>query len=327
MQSTPTPAGKDARGPSPPTPGDALARGPSPHPLMRRSPDGTPEKDAREPSPHPPVRRSSDGTPEPDDPAPTPAEGCYLYCLVPGDAGAVGADPGRTGIGGASVEAVGSGPVAAIVHIGAAVPFETADDTVGRAWVLTHHQVVETAWRQYGTVLPVAFNTIVAADGTASARDRLGHWLDTESARLAPRLEALRGTAEYGVQIDRAARDAADPPAPAPEAPHGAGTPSPGVAYLQRRRQERLARQGTTDTLHALGDTLFRRLVGCTERARREPLRAATGERTAIVTATCLVATARYGAFLAELDGIGADAGIEVLITGPLPPYSFATGE
>jgi hypothetical protein len=204
-----------------------------------------------------------------------------------------------TGLDGAGVVAVEAGRLVAWVSDAAERPGPTLDR------VRAHHAVVESAQRDEVVPLPVRFGQWFAgADPLAVAlRDR-------EAERLA-RLEALRGTAEFGVRIAvparRAARDVRD---------RSAGG---GAAYLRAaarrlaedREQSDLLRPGLDDAREAVRDLV------------REELEDESAPGMAgLLHLVDRARWADYRARLAELPARHPD--LRFMISGPWPPYSFA---
>ncbi|MEK7777313.1 MAG: GvpL/GvpF family gas vesicle protein, partial [Chloroflexota bacterium] len=132
----------------------------------------------------------------------TPEEqaGCYVYCVVrPKGEFSLGV----TGIQGQPVDTVVRDGLSAVVHLCPPRPYQSDDPEMVAALVMAHHQVVEAAWRRYGAVLPLRFNTIIKADGQRTASENLAMWLETGSGWLKAKLGQFDGKAEYGIQVLR----------------------------------------------------------------------------------------------------------------------------
>lgn len=250
-------------------------------------------------------------------------DGCYVYCIVPSSDGAY---LGVLGLDGAPVYVAGEGAVGAVVHDCRAAPYQSADANVCRDWVLAHHRVVEAAWRRWGTVLPLAFNTIIQAEDKEPAVQRLDRWLDGEHDALAAQLKALYGKAEYGVQVSAdASKLAAQTITPRAVVEATGRAQSPGLAFLQQRRTERLGRRETYSHLASLAGVICQRIARCADAVRVERKHETVDNRIAVLNATCLLSAEQYGKFAAALDQIATANDLEVIITGPMPPYSFCT--
>ena len=103
--------------------------------------------------------------------------GRYVYCVVSaGEKAGLGA----IGIEGHEVYTAVHNDLCALVHDCMAQPYQSDDAEVATAWVMAHHQVVDTAWKRWGTVLPLTFNTIIRAADGSNAEENLAAWLGTE---------------------------------------------------------------------------------------------------------------------------------------------------
>ncbi|MEI6622614.1 MAG: GvpL/GvpF family gas vesicle protein, partial [Actinomycetes bacterium] len=126
--------------------------------------------------------------------------GLYLYGVVPskGSNGEplVVAEPG---LDGAAVQVVASGDIGILTHACAPVPYEGGVAQI-HAWVLAQHEVIKSAHAQAGTILPIRFNSIVAATDRGAAQI-LVDWLERCHDELAAQLDALRDRVELGVQL------------------------------------------------------------------------------------------------------------------------------
>jgi Gas vesicle synthesis protein GvpL/GvpF len=255
--------------------------------------------------------------------------GRYVYCLA-GDPAGERADLGPVGLDGATAHVVPSGGISAVVHECPAEPYRAEDDRLAAGWVMAHHRVVHLAWERWEAVLPMTFNTIVAAAPGEAPEARLRAWLDAERAGLAARLETVRGMAEYGLQVfwDRARVAAAVPGTQgepgAPEADGGAAPRSRGLAYLHRQRLQRDARRQAGGAAEGLVRSLAERAGAHAERVRVErPGEAPEGLRM-VANLSCLAPRARERDLAAIVSEVAGLEGHRARLVGPLPPYSFA---
>ena len=86
-----------------------------------------------------------------------PEEGRYLYCIV--NSGKE-KDFGQVGVEDSSVYAVAFNDVGAVVHRCEAKPYKTAAKGKAEEWILAHQYVIDLATEEYGTVIPLTFDTI-----------------------------------------------------------------------------------------------------------------------------------------------------------------------
>ncbi|MEV6085064.1 GvpL/GvpF family gas vesicle protein [Streptomyces parvulus] len=249
----------------------------------------------------------------------------YVYALLPDLPGAA---DGVTGLDGRRLRLVpveGTG-VAALVHDAAPEPFQGDDDRV-RRWVAEQSEAVTTVWERAGTLLPMTFNVLVAAD-TASGRgaeQRLGDWVGDQRDEVTRQLDALAGRCELRVEVALERGAGGEPGAQATDTPHGGDDGrSPGMRRLlakQREQREKNTAGQLADTLHA---GLRRRLLSVAEDLReRGPAQRAPDE-TAVLSAALLVRREdidAVGAVLSEAQA--GEPALRIRFLGPWPPYSF----
>ncbi|MGI5240750.1 GvpL/GvpF family gas vesicle protein [Dactylosporangium sp. CA-139066] len=224
-----------------------------------------------------------------------------------------------TGIGGEAVRTVAAAGLLAVVSPVDLAEFGEAAlrrNLENLAWLegvaRSHHAVVAAAGR-LGAVVPATLATVYRDDDGVRAMLQERHG-DFEAV-----LERIEGRAEWGVK-------AYAEPAPAPSV---AADARPGVAYLQRRRAQltadderlRRAREGAEE-VHAA-------LAGGAVAARRHPPQdrrlTGRGEPMVLNGAYLVAGGVAFG------EAVDAQAErhpeLHLELTGPWPPYSFASAE
>jgi hypothetical protein len=130
--------------------------------------------------------------------ATTKVEGRYLYCVA--DSGEK-VSLGPIGMNGEEVYTVPYKDICAVVHDCPAEPYQSADAEVVKAWVIAHQRLVDKAWEKWGTVLPLGFDTIIRDQAGSDPPESVENWLAADYESLKRKMEAVRGKAEYGVQV------------------------------------------------------------------------------------------------------------------------------
>jgi hypothetical protein len=246
-----------------------------------------------------------------------------------------GLDPhrlaGLTGVGGGPVRAVEAEGLAAVVssvdlnEFGEEPLRRNLEDlpwleTVAR----THHAVVDAVGRQ-GPVVPTRLATVYRDDA------RIAAMLAERRADFSAVLDRVSGRLEWGVKMYAVS---GRPPAPEPAEPSkapAAGGTGPGTAYLRRRRAQLSADERAQQAALDSAEEVHAALARCAEAARRHPPqdRRLSGQAVPMVlNGAYLVDTAssqRFGATVTDL--AGRYPAIRLELTGPWPPYSFATIE
>lgn len=271
--------------------------------------------------------------------------GLYVYCVARGPGGY---PFGPIGLDGADVYTLASvdGSVASVPGSDSAdlcvvvqnCPYETCrseqPDTIER-WMLTHQGVVTAATQAFGTVLPMAFNMIVAATGRPtetpvplSAAENLMAWLDEKRDRFTGLLHKLAGKAEYGVQVfwDPKVITAAvvqrDPELL--RIRDEARTKPQGLAYMLQQKLAKAARAALEAQADRHIKCYYAQVRECVEDIRVGPLKKGDNGGQMLLNLSCLMD--RGSAALGRvLDEIQRTEGVWVRFTGPWPPYNFVS--
>ena len=250
-------------------------------------------------------------------------EGRYIYCVVRTDEEVC---LGPIGVEEHDVYGVTRDGLCALVHDCPERPYKSGDGEDAASWVMAHHRVVNTAWRRWRAVLPIAFNTVISAGGDC-AEVNLKAWLKREHSSLAGRLDSLSGKAEYGVQAfwdpaviaGKVAGDSPEIRGIEERARHGPR----GTTYLYRQKLGRALRDAMETRAAETFKELHAGLAACVDNTRVEKSGQAEEGRQMLMNLTCLVSLESYHRLSTELDRIGEREGFFVRLVGPLPPYSF----
>ncbi|GAA4789805.1 GvpL/GvpF family gas vesicle protein [Streptomyces ziwulingensis] len=194
-----------------------------------------------------------------------------------------------------------------------------------------HHRGVEAAARP-GPAVPLPMATLYRSDRSAAEA------VTSREAALTALLDRLEGRTEWAVKVHTAETAPAPTPTPpttptpaaAPSDGSAAGAGADGRAYLSRasvRRRVRQDAQGRASAAARGVDAELRRYA--VEATRHRPQsESLTGRRTPqLLNAAYLVDDARRAEFTEALARIGAQAdalGVEIAVSGPWIPYSFA---
>lgn len=247
------------------------------------------------------------------------ATGVWLYAIVVRD----GADErvrGLRGVADEPVRAVEGGDLAAVVGTVPLADFgqdalrrnlEDLDWLAAKAWA---HDAVITAVARSGPVIPVRMTTVYLT------HDRVGDLLTGRRAEFHAALARVTGRVELGV------RACADTKALVPQ--EDPVTERSGTAYLLRRKRALEHRELAHGAAAAAAERIHTLLLRCATDGKRKPVadnRLSERARWTVLNGTYLVDDVRVAEFRALVDELARDtAGIELEITGPWPPYSFA---
>jgi hypothetical protein len=240
----------------------------------------------------------------------------WLYAVRRGEAEA----PAGPGVDGEAPRLVAEGPLVAVVGTVREEEFDEAAlaramEDLGRIERLAraHHAVIVQAGAGLPTA-PLRLATVYRDDEAVAAM------LRERAAEFGAVLDRVRDRREWGVKVYVDAK----PDAPAEE-PELSGRP--GTAYLLRRRADRdrgaRARERARAVADRIDETLARVAAGA-HRMKPQDARLSGREQEMVLNATYLVDVAGEEEFRAALAGVAAE-GATVELTGPWPPFSFAT--
>lgn len=252
-------------------------------------------------------------------------EALYLYGVVSGAVpelalGAIGLDNNE--VVAVSETTVG---LTVLAHAAPARPYQGPEPDV-RRWVLEHTRVVERAWDDLGTVLPMTFNVLVSGADGESAETRVRQWLRRAGPALSTRLAAVHGRAELWVEIEL------DPSAVdlGPELRRQReelAQNAPGLRRLLGKRLEQRQRHGASQLADILYPEYRRRILSIAEEVAERRTRHTSAETAgvSVLSVAVLVPRSQVDALGAELSAIQQEQpGVRVQFLGPWPPYSFS---
>jgi hypothetical protein len=172
------------------------------------------------------------------------------------------------------------------------------------------HDDVVSGLAERTTTAPLRMATVCRDD--ASARAKLAALADAATAVL----DRLDGRIEWGVKVYARVPETAD---------ERSGS---GAEYLRRRRAALRTRQQELATAQAQATSAYETLLHHAAAGRRhEPQdsRLTGVAAPMLLNAAFLVDTARVAEFRTAVEQVGATAdALEIVLTGPWPPYSFA---
>jgi len=248
-------------------------------------------------------------------------EGKYLYCIVNrGEEKQFG----PIGIEDSSVYTVAYINIAVVVHSCEAKPYSTMVKEKAAEWILAHQYVIDLATEEFGTVIPLTFDTIFKGN-----KEELRNWLNKEYNQLETLLKKLDGQAEYGVQIfleteflDKLASENDE----VLSIENNLKNMSNGVAYLLKKKLQKrkeLEKQLIVDRqakelLSQIEPFVNEAILGSTNKEVPEKWQ----DKHMILNAFCLVPKDNIGTLGSKLGQLKKE-GYAVRFTGPWPPYNF----
>jgi hypothetical protein len=261
----------------------------------------------------------------------------YVYAVTRPFDGVV-PDQGGRGLDGEPPRLLRHGDLVAVVSPVPAADFDEVplkahlEDLDWLAGTARTHQNVITALTTVTSPLPLRLATVCRDDSGVRRLLESGH------RRFAAALDRLEGRIEWGVKVYTASPApepspaAAPAPAPKTRAPApSADTPGAGRSYLQQRLAQRRTRESAANRADALCRRIHAELSQTAEHAtlhRLQDGRLSGRSGQNVLNAAYLVPRTECEAFVERVhaltpDGPGGE-GVQVELTGPWAPYSFA---
>lgn len=251
--------------------------------------------------------------------------GRYLYGV---------ADHGKTttlgliGIGGSEVYTILYGNLCAIVQCCSSEPYRSADEDTVKQWVKIHQGVLDEARKEFGTVVPAGFDTILQSkDDTISPDQVVKDWLKEDSGRLQTLIKRIMGKDEYGVQIfyipRLIAKQISEENGQIQKIKEEMASKSSGTAYLYRQKVERAVKVETERLASDWFKDFYARVKHHCDDIVLEKPKKTDRNKVMLVNLSCLVAKEAVERLGEELEKINSLAGFSVHFSGPWPPYSF----
>jgi len=203
---------------------------------------------------------------------------------------------------------------------GKALPAHLEDASWLEREVRAHERVIEKVM-EGRTVLPMKFCTIFRSEKRVQAL------LENRQEEFRRGLARLRDKEEWEVKMYF------QPVSPAAGTSAGkAGAGLSGKEYLLKKKAEDLAGWEMMNEANRQAQRSFEKLVGLVEEIQLKPVAAHNSPAAAklILDAVCLLSRPGFKVFCEELEGLGnelAAKGFRFQLTGPWPPYHFASQE
>ena len=252
------------------------------------------------------------------------SEGRYLYCIINSGTetslGAIGIEDSR-------VYTVACKDISAVVHSCAAKPYDSKDEEKVKEWVLSHQYTIDASTEKFGTVIPLAFDTIVKGDD-----ETVKEWLSENYAELKERLEKVRDKAEFTVQIfwdqELIIPKVEEISEELKKLKEDMKKKSKGAAYMLRRKSEKLLKNALLAEAERYSRDFYEQVKKHVDELRIEATKSARvpkkwQDKQMILNLSCLVHNDKVEELGKELEKINEMEGFSVRFTGPWAPFSF----
>jgi len=251
-------------------------------------------------------------------------QGLYLYCIANGGQEA---NLGKIGIDENEVYIIPYKDIGAVVHTCFPEPYKSENAETVTKWVLAHQKVVETAWKKFGTVLPLSFDTIVKGGESFSAEQNLMKWLKENYEDLKAKMEKVRGRIEVGIQIfwnpTIIAQDLTEANQEIRKLKEEMEEKPPGMAYFYRQKMEQALRKALDEKADAFFKEFYGRIRRYADDLRVEKTKKVDKSKQMLMNLSVLIHKDKIRSLGEELAKIKEFRGLDLRFTGPWPPYSF----
>ena len=248
-------------------------------------------------------------------------EGRYLYCIINSRAER---SFGEVGVEDNAVSVVAFRDIGVVIHSCEAKPYETSTKEKAGEWILAHQYVIDLATAEYGTVIPLTFDTIFKGNN-----ETLQKWLRKEYPQLKTLLAKLDGKNEYGIQVFLENEQIEKSLNKNPEIQtlkKKLENTSSGAAYLFNKKLEKEIQLEKQLIVDRYSKDLYTQIEKFVDEIKLNSTKKAVPEKwqgkQMILNMTCLVNKEKIEN-LGNVLGHFKNEGFAVRFTGPWPPYSF----
>lgn len=256
----------------------------------------------------------------------------YVYGVARSDMATMGIAPPAEGIvPGVPVELLPIGDLAVLASRATKDTFAPPETTEKNAQVwatdraLAHHQVL-SSMASLCAVAPVKFGAL------CRSLDDILELFAQHGSEFAQVLERVAGAQEWGIKLfaNRTAfHDAAENAAPISALKVEIKDASPGRAYFLRKKLDSAIGDEMLSSLSNLAESVHNQISAFSREATAKlGTPHSRQSQTLILDAAYLVAKERYSEFsksVSKFSSTLAAQGVELKLTGPWPPYSFAS--
>lgn len=253
------------------------------------------------------------------------SQGIYLYCIADGNEKI---NLGKIGIDGSEVYALPCQEISALVHNCESRPYESEDKDTVKAWVMTHQKVVDCAWQRFGTVLPLAFDTIIIGEEGIDPKENMKKWLQKDYQNLKEKLNKVKDKQEFGIQVlwdpqvivEKVAQETPE----IKKLKEELETKPPGTAYMYEQKIKNLL----SKEMEKKADEYFKDFYGKIKKEvddiHIDKTKKVDDNLQMLMNLSCLVVKENVQRLGRILEEIKKESGFVIRFTGPWPPYSFA---
>lgn len=192
---------------------------------------------------------------------------------------------------------------------------------------MRHHQVVEDAWKTFGTLIPLRFGSIIQGEDKTKAIQNVKEWLEGIYDHILKRFEDLKDKAEYGIQIfwanDGLMKKVARDHAQIKHMERKIASVPKEVAYIYKDRQKSLLQRYIAKEIVHASRSLLDRVRPHLNDFQIEQITVGETDKRMLLNISCLLSDEQISILRQTLEKIQTEEGYMPYLSGPWPPYSF----
>ncbi len=193
---------------------------------------------------------------------------------------------------------------------------------------MVHHQVVEDAWKAFGTLIPLRFGSTIKGENKSDAIKNVKEWMERIHTHIEQRFNKLKDKAEYGIQIywtnDLLLKKVSRDYAQIKHMEKKISNIPEDAAYIYKDRQKSLLKRYITKEIVMASRSLLDRVRPYLNDFQIGQINIDNGEKKMLLNISCLLSEKEISDIRRELEAIKTDEGYIPCLSGPWPPYSFA---
>lgn len=252
-------------------------------------------------------------------------QGRYLYCVAEGNKKI---SFGKIGIEGEEVYTTPYKDLSLVVHNCSLEPYQSEDENKVKEWVITHQNVIDEAWKRFGNILPLGFDTIIKSEKDVTPEENLYKWLEDDYENLKQKLDKFRGKAEYAVQISWdpkvIGQKLIETNEEIKKLAKAIKSKPEGAAYLYKEKLESALKKEMEKEANQCFKDFYQRIKNCVDDIQIGKLKKEEGKQM-LMNLSCLTDKDKYKILGEKLEKIKNREGFFVHFTGPWPPYTFVS--
>lgn len=250
--------------------------------------------------------------------------GIYIYCLTQkNELNGFNAK----GLDDQSIFNVECKDIMALVHPNKQNSLQDEDTDKIIESAMRHHQVVEDAWKAFGTLIPLRFGSVIQGENKTKAIQNVKEWLDGIYDYVLERFEDLKDKSEYGIQIfwpnEGLMKKVVNEHSQIKHMERKIASVPKEVAYMYKDKQKSLLQRYIAKEIVHASRSLLERVRPHFNDFQIEQITVGEDGKRMLLNISCLLSNEQISDLRQTLEKIRNEDGYMPYLSGPWPPYSF----